>query len=120
MSQSISQKFTPISLLKFALPSMVMMMFMSCYTIVDGIFISRYLGSEALSAANIVYPVFNLLLAVGIMFATGGSAVVSKNLGRGKRRGHGGLLVSHCSRSGAQCTFDDRHITFFIIRSVCF
>ena len=84
MSQSISQKFTPISLLKFALPSMVMMMFMSCYTIVDGIFISRYLGSEALSAANIVYPVFNLLLAVGIMFATGGSAVVSKNLGREK------------------------------------
>lgn len=58
MSQSISQKFTPISLLKFALPSMVMMMFMSCYTIVDGIFISRYLGSEALSAANIVYPDF--------------------------------------------------------------
>ncbi len=113
MSQSISQKFTPISLLKFALPSMVMMMFMSCYTIVDGIFISRYLGSEALSAANIVYPVFNLLLAVGIMFATGGSAVVSKKLGEGeKRRGHGGLLVSHCSRSGAQCTFDDLHITF--------
>ena len=65
MSQSISQKFTPVSLLKFALPSMVMMVFMSCYTIVDGIFISRYLGSEALSAANIVYPVFNLLLAVG-------------------------------------------------------
>lgn len=65
---------------------MVMMMFMSCYTIVDGIFISRYLGSEALSAANIVYPVFNLLLAVGIMFATGGSAVVSKNLGRGKKK----------------------------------
>lgn len=64
---------------------MVMMMFMSCYTIVDGIFISRYLGSEALSAANIVYPVFNLLLAVGIMFATGGSAVVSKKLGEGKK-----------------------------------
>ena len=85
MSQSISQKFTPITLLKFALPSMVMMMFMSCYTIVDGIFISRYLGSEALSAANIVYPVFNLLLAVGIMFATGGSAVVSKKLGEGKK-----------------------------------
>ncbi len=86
MSQSISQKFTPISLLKFALPSMVMMVFMSCYTIVDGIFISRFLGSEALSAANIVYPVFNLLLAVGIMFATGGSAVVSKKLGEGKKQ----------------------------------
>ena len=47
------------------------------------------------------------------MFATGGSAVVSKKTWGGeKRRGHGGLLVSHCSRSGAQCTFDDRHITF--------
>ena len=85
MSQSISQKFTPFSLLKFAFPSMVMMMFMSCYTIVDGIFISRYLGSDALSAVNIVYPVFNLLLAVGVMFATGGSAVVSKKLGEGKK-----------------------------------
>lgn len=86
MSQSISQKFTPISLLKFALPSMVMMMFMSCYTIVDGIFISRYLGSEALSAANIVYPVFNLLLAVGIMFAAEEVPLSVKNLGRKKKR----------------------------------
>lgn len=85
MSQSISQKFTPITLLKFALPSMIMMIFMSCYTIVDGIFISRYLGSNALSAANIAYPPFNLLFAIGIMIATGGSAIVSKKLGEGKK-----------------------------------
>lgn len=85
MSQSISQKFTPVTLLKFAFPSIVMMIFMSCYTIVDGIFISRYLGSNALSAANIAYPPFNLLFAIGIMIATGGSAIVSKKLGEGKK-----------------------------------
>jgi putative MATE family efflux protein len=85
MAQSIGQKFTPLSLLKFAFPSMVMMVFMSFYTIVDGIFVSRFSGSDALSSINIVYPVFNLVLAVGIMLATGGSALVGKKLGEGKK-----------------------------------
>mgnify|MGYP000674153017 CR=1 FL=1 len=62
MAQSIGQKFTPVTLLKFALPSMVMMVLMSCYTITDGIFISRFLGDNALSAVNIVYPVINIVL----------------------------------------------------------
>lgn len=65
---------------------MIMMVFMSLYTIVDGIFVSRYAGSNALSALNIVYPVFSLLLAVGIMLATGGSAVVATKLGEGKKK----------------------------------
>lgn len=84
MAPSIGQKFTPVTLLKFAFPSMVMMVLMSCYTIVDGIFISRFLGDNALSSVNIVYPVMNILLAIGIMLATGGSAVVAKKLGEGK------------------------------------
>ena len=53
MSTSINQNFTTRSLLKFALPSIIMMVFMSCYTIVDGIFVSRFVGSNALSAVNI-------------------------------------------------------------------
>ena len=53
MSNSISQEFKLFSLLRFALPSMIMMVFMSLYTIVDGIFVSRLVGSEALSAINI-------------------------------------------------------------------
>lgn len=65
---------------------MVMMMFMSCYTIIDGIFVSRFLGDNALSSVNMVYPVINILLAVGIMLATGGSAVVAKKLGEGKQK----------------------------------
>lgn len=67
MSNSISQDFKLFSLLKFALPSMIMMVFMSLYTIIDGIFVSRLVGSEALSAINIVFPVLNVLIAVGIM-----------------------------------------------------
>ena len=84
MKQSIGQKFTPVTLLKFAFPSMVMMVFMSCYTIIDGIFISRFLGDHALSSVNIVFPIINILLAIGIMLATGGSAVVAQKLGAGK------------------------------------
>lgn len=84
MSESIGQKFNVISLLRFAFPSMIMMIFMSLYTIIDGIFISRYAGSTALSAANIVYPMINVLYACGVMLATGGSAIVAKKLGQGK------------------------------------
>ena len=86
MNQSIGQKFNVISLLRFAAPSIIMMVFMSLYTIIDGFFIARYAGSAALSAANIVYPVVNVLYACGIMFATGGSAIVAKKLGQQKEK----------------------------------
>lgn len=84
MSHSISQDFKMLSLLRFALPSMIMMMFMSLYSIVDGVFISRYVGSDALSASNIVFPVITIVIAFGIMLATGGSAVVARKMGEGK------------------------------------
>lgn len=84
MNHSISQDFKMMSLLKFALPSMVMMMFMSLYAIVDGVFISRYVGSDALSASNIIFPVITIVIAVGVMLSTGGSAVVARKMGEGK------------------------------------
>ncbi len=86
MSNSIAKNFKFFSLLRFALPTMVMMIFMSLYSIVDGIFISRLLGTNALSAANIVYPVISIVFAVGIMLSTGGSALIAKKLGEGKDR----------------------------------
>lgn len=61
-----------------------MMVFMSLYTIVDGIFISRLVDTNALSAVNIVYPVCSLIIAVGVMLATGGSAVIAKKLGENR------------------------------------
>lgn len=84
MSNSIAKDFKFFSLLQFAFPTMVMMVFMSLYTIVDGIFISRLVGSDALSATNITYPVVSLLIAIGVMLATGGSAVIARKLGMGQ------------------------------------
>lgn len=86
MSNSIAKDFRFFSLLRFALPTMIMMIFMSLYTIVDGIFISRLIGSNALSALNIVYPILSLIIACGVMISTGGSALCANNLGEGKDR----------------------------------
>lgn len=85
MSQSLAKDFNFRSLLKFAFPSIIMMIFMSLYSIVDGFFIAQYVDSMALSAANIVYPAVSILLAVGIMFGTGGSAFVAAKIGQGKQ-----------------------------------
>ena len=62
-----------------------MMIFMSLYTIVDGIFVCRFVGSSALSAVNIVYPLVSVVIGLGVMLATGGT-IASKESGRGLRR----------------------------------
>lgn len=83
MENKLADKFTMKELIKFAIPTVVMMVFMALYTIVDGIFVSRLVGSNALSAINISLPVLNFTLAISIMFATGGSAVIGKDMGEG-------------------------------------
>lgn len=83
MSLSINQHFTPVRLLKFAIPSIIMMLFMSLYTIIDGIFISRFIGSNALSSLNIVFPIFSISISIATMLATGGNAIISKYMGQG-------------------------------------
>ena len=80
----LARHFTLRSLLRFAAPSIGMMIIISLYTVTDGIFIGRFAGSDALAASNIVYPVINLVLGLAIMLASGGSALVAKNLGEGK------------------------------------
>ena len=77
----LAQKFTMLSLLRFAAPAIGMMLTLSLYTITDGIFIGRFVGDTALAASNIAYPALNLILGTAIMFATGGSALVAKKLG---------------------------------------
>lgn len=84
MSTSISQHFSPWSLLKFTFSSIIMMMFMSLYTIVDGIFISALLAVMPCHSLNIVYPVASIVIAIGTMLATGGNAVISRYLGEEK------------------------------------
>lgn len=84
MSHTFDQKTTFGSLIKHTFPTIIMMVFFSFYTIVDGIFISRFVSSNALSATNIVYPLVGLLLGVSVMFATGGSAIVARRMGEKK------------------------------------
>lgn len=84
MSNRLSQNFNVFSLLKFAAPTTIMLVFMSLYQMVDGVFVSRFIGDTALSALNIIYPVPSIIIAVSIMLATGGNAIIAKNLGEGK------------------------------------
>ena len=73
------------TILKFTLPTVLMMVFMSLYTVVDGIVVANCVGSDALSAINIVYPFTLVFMAVGLMFSTGSNAIIAKKMGEGKQ-----------------------------------
>ena len=66
MDNSLGKKVTVLSLIKYTFPTIMMMMFFSLYTIIDGMFISRFVNADALSATNIVYPAINILLELCI------------------------------------------------------
>lgn len=81
----LSDHFTYGRLLRFTLPSIVMMVFTSIYTVVDGFFISNFAGKTAFAALNLIYPFLQILGGVGFMIGTGGTALVSRCLGAGER-----------------------------------
>lgn len=83
MNQHLIKNPTPSNVLKFTLPTIVMMLFMSLYTMVDGVFIANFIGDNALSSTNIVYPVISALIGIGIMLGTGGNAIIARSLGEG-------------------------------------
>ena len=87
MKNRLDQDFTLGGLLRFALPTTIMMLVTSFYTIVDGVLTSRLVGENALAAINIAYPAISAMLAVGIMLGTGGSAVVGHRMGAGDMAG---------------------------------
>ena len=83
MSIELSEHFTYKKLIKFTLPTIVMMIFSSIYGIVDGLFVSNCVGSDAFAAVNLIMPALMIFGSVGFMIGTGGSAIVSKTLGEG-------------------------------------
>ncbi len=86
-TQSIYQKpVTLRNIMKFALPTIAMSLFMSFYTMVDGLFVSNLIGTSALSAVNLSAPIISLVTAISTMLATGGSAVIMKKMGEKKER----------------------------------
>lgn len=83
MKIQLSEHFTYKKLIKFTLPTIAMMIFTSIYGVVDGIFISNFVGSDAFAGINLIMPVLMIFGSIGFMIGTGGSALVSKTLGEG-------------------------------------
>lgn len=85
MRIELSDHFNLKKLFLFVLPSVVMMVFTSIYSIVDGLFVAILVGPDAVAAINLIFPLIIVLGAIGFMLGTGGSALVSKTLGEGDR-----------------------------------
>lgn len=81
MKIQISDHFSFPKLIIFTLPTIAMLVFTSLYSIVDGFFVSNYVGESAFAAINLVFPFIMILGVIGFMFGTGGSALVAKTLG---------------------------------------
>ena len=103
MNIQLSDHFTYGKLLRFALPSIVIMVFTSIYGVVDGIFVSNFAGKTPFAAINLIMPYIMVFGTVGFMVGTGGTALVSKTLGMGDRKKANeifSMLVWFCIFSG--------------------
>ncbi len=83
MHIQLSDHFNYNRLFKFSLPSIIMMIFTSVYSVVDGFFVSNFVGKTPFAAVNFIMPFLMILGAVGFMFGTGGGAFIAKTLGEG-------------------------------------
>lgn len=86
MQIQLSEHFTCGKLLRFTMPSIVMMVFSSIYGVVDGLFVSNFAGTTAFAAVNLIMPYIMMIGTLGIMIGTGGTALISMTLGAGDRK----------------------------------
>lgn len=84
MNIQLSEHFTYRKLLSFTFPSVIMLVFASVYGVVDGFFVSNFVGKTSFTAVNFIMPFLMILGSVGFMFGTGGGALIAKTLGEGK------------------------------------
>lgn len=80
----LSDHFDYKRLLRYTFPSVIMLIFTSVYGVVDGFFVSNFVGKTPFAAVNFIMPLLMILGCVGFMFGTGGSALIAKTLGEGK------------------------------------
>ena len=85
MNIQLSEHFNYKKLLRFTLPSIIMMIFTSIYGVVDGFFVSNFVGKTPFAAVNFIMPFLMILGSIGFMFGTGGSALISKTMGEGDK-----------------------------------
>lgn len=83
MKIQLSDRFTYSKLFRFTLPSVIMMAFTSIYGVVDGFFVSNFVGKTPFAAVNFIMPVLMILGTVGFMFGAGGSALIARTMGEG-------------------------------------
>lgn len=83
MNIQLSDHFNYKKLLIFTFPSIIMMVFTSIYSVVDGFFVSNFVGKTPFAAVNFIMPVLMILGSIGFMFGAGGGALVSKTMGEG-------------------------------------
>ncbi len=84
MQNSLDNDISIRYILKFVAPSIAMMVFSNIYGMVDGLFVSNYINSDALAATNVAFPIIMVCIALATMLGTGGNAIVAKKLGEGK------------------------------------
>lgn len=80
----LSDHFSYKRLIRFTIPSIVMLVFTSVYGVVDGLFVSNFVGKTSFAAVNLIMPVLMILGCIGFMFGTGGGALIAMKLGEGK------------------------------------
>lgn len=86
MNVRLSEHFNYKKLLKFTFPSIIMMIFTSIYVVIDGLFVSNFVGKVPFAAINLIMPLLMIFGAIGFMIGAGGSALVSKKLGEGNKQ----------------------------------
>lgn len=88
----LSDHFGYRKLMRFTMPSIVMLIFTSIYGVVDGLFVSNFVGKTSFAAVNLIMPVLMILGCVGFMFGTGGGALIAMSLGEGKKEKAGQIF----------------------------
>ncbi len=117
MNIQLSEHFTVSKLLKFVAPSIIMMIFTSIYGVVDGFFVSNFVGKTQFAAVNLIMPFIMAVVTVGFMLGTGGSALVAKTLGEGdesKAKKYFSMVVYTALIGGAILSV----ISFFLVRPI--
>lgn len=117
MNIQLSEHFTVSKLLKFVAPSIIMMIFTSTYGVVDGFFVSNFVGKTQFAAVNLIMPFIMAVVTVGFMLGTGGSALVAKTLGEGdesKAKKYFSMIVYTALIGGAILSV----ISFFLVRPI--
>ena len=82
----LSDHFNVRRIIRYAFPSVVMLVFTSIYSVIDGFFVSNFVGKTAFTAINFIWPFVSMLSVVGFMFGAGGSALIAKTLGEGNKK----------------------------------